>query len=1095
MVKQRGTSVLRLALGTERDFHRLMLKAETDSDLSDVRLDEALGALVLAYKTLVWMESDDPGGAVFSQRMLSQPSEALVDNMLRELMATSCEPPAGLDPEQVLRDHPALLLHRDWKDSDSPLCKSFDDHLAAMATVTAQERRSAGQESTWLCLYKQDVCEQLVKTHYEVVRGLSFALALIDYQHQATGDDELDDESYERLRHKLRDDVLPMLSRYHIMRWSAGRALMAGADSTQGAQPTEVQSSLNAHKTLLSLCIDYTDVADTQTVDDFVRDPVTFICDPICAGGGEEGLIWKTFKALRRETLDDSALASQWKDLLALCDHPATTHAGSDLDSEMRWSDAAASNSWWYHTVLVSFVRGYSCLHLSRWKEANKHLSHVLQGSRRLISGGDVSGRILVAPHPLITLQQELVYDRQARRVQLRDSMRKVTAATKWGPAVNNLLDYFLLLHDYLGSKGLVHSMRELLLARIQDSGAGSGDGGVNGAIECFCALMPVAMESLRDLEARLEEIEVQHHEQGYQNDAECVFAVDCLRYLITTAQHYLRVSWLTMYTDCELFDEAYDLIAEPISLCKDDDISKMRQVLEEGVDEYGDVEHWLNSYSSMDIEGYNNSTLKQDIQEKLDLRSRKEAYRCLEGFVSAQRLQSRPDKLCSYPWVNCSHTVDTLLRERCENKEHLDEAYHARYAFNIARSDYRTAGDTMMTYWFNLVVANMQGNNGGGGSSGTMPDGGERLVDLNMLQQQANSCLSAINCYSLIDQRFAFWIPPQAALSPFAGSASNKKRQANTQGSRDETMLDLQNNAASSVRAPEVITLPMMLQHYALLRARIRLVELESRYAMQQMQSMHLNDRTAAHRMVSFSVSQQHALAEDTVAELLRMGLLDDAISLAAAFCPFSSSTSPTSAPGSLATEDMCRAITERCLKSFSSHSARLIDEDGVESDDSWDFLRRFLIHFDGSAKPPSLVQQLPHKERDSALALDPKCHKPFGGLTRVAAESFLQMCPDPECVLPPWLMHAMRAGTRGSGGLGFDAAGGDTSGLLRLLLRYNRSLVLFLQRPYINTHSHARAHAHAHMPFVTKPFFATLTRSLSLSDWRRRHNWCHIA
>ena len=33
------------------------------------------------------------------------------------------------------------------------------------------------QESSWLSLYKQDVCEQLVKTHYEVVRGLALAAA------------------------------------------------------------------------------------------------------------------------------------------------------------------------------------------------------------------------------------------------------------------------------------------------------------------------------------------------------------------------------------------------------------------------------------------------------------------------------------------------------------------------------------------------------------------------------------------------------------------------------------------------------------------------------------------------------------------------------------------------------------------------------------------------------------------------------------------------------------------------------------------------------------------------------------------------------
>ena len=51
-----------------------------------MHLDEPGGCLFLAYKALVWMESADPGGAVFSQRMLSQDAEVLVGSMLRELL-------------------------------------------------------------------------------------------------------------------------------------------------------------------------------------------------------------------------------------------------------------------------------------------------------------------------------------------------------------------------------------------------------------------------------------------------------------------------------------------------------------------------------------------------------------------------------------------------------------------------------------------------------------------------------------------------------------------------------------------------------------------------------------------------------------------------------------------------------------------------------------------------------------------------------------------------------------------------------------------------------------------------------------------------
>ena len=147
---------------------------------------------------------------------------------------------------------------------------------------------------------------------------------------------------------------------------------------------------------LLSLCVKGTHAG---TIVDFVRDPMLFICDP-AGEDGREGLMWKAFSLLhrrevhRRETGDETAVSAQWKDLLQLCDHPTLTCPSSG--DNVLVVETSASNAWWFNTVVTSFVRGYACLHLSRWNEASKHLTSVLRSAQGLIVAG-VAGDALLA--------------------------------------------------------------------------------------------------------------------------------------------------------------------------------------------------------------------------------------------------------------------------------------------------------------------------------------------------------------------------------------------------------------------------------------------------------------------------------------------------------------------------------------------------------------------------------------------------------------------------------------------------------------------------------------------------------------------------
>ena len=629
LVKQQGISVLRLAKSSEHDFHKLMLEMERKTADSAVSVSED-SCLMLAYRSLYWMQSEDPGGIVFSQRMMKQEAELVVSTMLRELQGSTSEPPDELDPEDIRCNHPQLWQCEDWSSADSDLCRSLHEHLSALAKFAGPDQGFAEHErtrETWKQRYQHDVCEQLVNTHYEVVRGLALALALIDYQHKVAGGEECGDDEYDRVQDRLRDTVLPLLSKYHILRWSARRPLHTAMTMPQGRHGAEAQqpAHAHAHKTLLSLS-----VADDASAE------ATSICDPIHnefdMQQTNQGLIWKTFRALRRlEThVSASAMASQWRDLLDLCEHPANVRA------------PVQSSSWCYRKVVVTFVRGYACLHLLQWKEANRHLATFVRESRRIITTCDIEARrTLVDLHPLTILHEELAGKGDA---DLQDAMKRLAL-----PEMSNLLDYFLLLHDCRRREGLIHSVRRVIEQRIRF--ASEGPGGSNrarseGAMESFSELMRLALESLQNLDAHLQKIE-DRSRFSFDDDAEGQFAVDCFRHLIAGAQHHIRTSWLLAYTDCELYDAAYDLIADTIALCQDDGTSKMRQYIDSHQGEvHTDVINWVDKYSRMCNEDYANSALRQDIFDKKDHYGRTGAYECLLEFVDRAG-KRRPDKLC----------------------------------------------------------------------------------------------------------------------------------------------------------------------------------------------------------------------------------------------------------------------------------------------------------------------------------------------------------------------------------------------------------------------------------------------------------------
>jgi hypothetical protein len=178
-----------------------------------------------------------------------------------------------------------------------------------------------------------------------------------------------------------------------------------------------------------------------------------------------------------------------------------------------------------------------------------------------------------------------------------------------------------------------------------------------------------------------------------------------------------------------------------------------------------------------------------------------------------------------------------------------FDRLYLFRYAFNIARSDYRSAGETMGTYCYNLAshVRDAEPSS-------------RPLAALKTLRDQADICLASINAYSLIDEQLAFFklqlvgayahqrAKRQADLSDSwstGGQAKHFRSDASTMGwqvtaapgsgpgampaqertpakrmSADGFMTwDAGDDRRGSAQQSIVVTLVMLRKHYALLR------------------------------------------------------------------------------------------------------------------------------------------------------------------------------------------------------------------------------------------------------------------------------------
>jgi hypothetical protein len=114
LVKRGGLSALRHAEGTEAAFLQL-LESEPVAEDTPVSVDHPLyhvstSILWLSQQLLAWVEDIDPGGAVFSQRMMHEEPEDVLADVLRDAVLRMSQLHPHCDPALIVGKFPEVCM-------------------------------------------------------------------------------------------------------------------------------------------------------------------------------------------------------------------------------------------------------------------------------------------------------------------------------------------------------------------------------------------------------------------------------------------------------------------------------------------------------------------------------------------------------------------------------------------------------------------------------------------------------------------------------------------------------------------------------------------------------------------------------------------------------------------------------------------------------------------------------------------------------------------------------------------------------------------------------------------------------------------------
>eukprot|EP00960_Hanusia_phi_P051497 760845-Hanusia_phi.AAC.3 len=836
LVRKDTFCLIRIADGSEHDFSRVVAEAEEmlpsaggesddyeitgieDSLLSNVA-DSDIGCLWLGYKMLLWAEESDPGGAIFTNQMLQKKVDLALEDSLHLLLANSGPSISSCDPAEILGHFPEILKLGGSASHSSKLSISFENQLESLKSFAEGKSVPSpeGREGLF-SRWMQSVLEQSCEQIVTTNHEVVRSIALLLALLDYHCKATGCHESLE-ISNLLHEKVLPLLVEYHVLRWC----------SSPGGSPL--------YKSFLHFSIDYSQfISDTCERIDGEWSLLSYIASP-----SSNLLLQSMYRTVFGSAFDGDFTTGRettWNDIKTFCKMPNMLHH--------------RSREW---TQSISCIQSISHDCFAEWRNFRKHPFNMFW---------EANSDLILQDSMAIEL-----YD-------LRGTLSGFVT-TESMKEIKDLLELFFCFHDknfgifefLIDTSQKIRHTAASSHAKYADASDSS-----DSISDYICRLIGYSMEHVK----RIEDIIVEYVQLPDLSRENYVVLVAFL-YLLQCTYDRRRIMLLDILLANGKMDEAYCLISDRLVDCQDRDIARLEEIdsnLQQ--DEVADVSAWFKM-RAIDL------NLHETILSRAEDRRQQTGYRCLHTFITGPNselfmVRKRMDKLCCYPWVGCGHTVDTLLRQQGSQAD-VDALYFARYSYNIARSDYRAAGETMLIYLYNSIEANARHGN---------------FTTVEDLKKQQNTCLAAINAYNLIDEKFAYWIPPsqwnkKRTIFPQGGmhewevtkitklpNGTNQGWEVNqvnggevsesqgpVDGKEDEECID------DNWRFPSgCISLQVLKKFYVLLRCRIKLADLK-------------NERSQ--RIVHIFPSRQDSMAKESAMELIENGLLEDAITLSEHF------------------------------------------------------------------------------------------------------------------------------------------------------------------------------------------------------------------